>query len=151
MNTAVLLNLESALVSFLGDGRLPFVASVVGASSPLVTDEEAYGILGAYVHVPAVVVTVEGNGLVDANAPVANATATITVRHSSLQSTVATHKADATTVSDELWDIELLSAAVGDHPGLTLTSVFPGGEAFAKPGRAYETTFTLNFIIAGKD
>jgi len=151
MNTSVLLALESALVAHLGDGRLPFAASVVGASNPRVTDEEQYGILGQYVAVPAVIVTAEGNGLNDPNAPVMNATATITVRDSSLQVSVATHRSHATTVSDELWDIGLLSDAIGAADGITLTSVFLGGETFTKPGRAYETAFQLNFIVSGKD
>lgn len=151
MNSSVLLALESAMVAHLGDGRLPFATSVVGGSNPLVADEEAYGVLGQYVRLPAVVVTVEANGLNDPNAPVLNATATITVRDSQFQVSVATHKAHAIEVSDELWDIGLLSAAIGSAPGITLTSVFPGGETFTKPGRAYETAFQLNFIVSGKD
>lgn len=151
MNSSVLLNLESALVAHLGDGRLPFAAVVVGGSDPRVTDEETYSVLGQHVPLPAVVVTVQDGPLVDPNAPVYQPTVRVTVRHSDLRSTVATHKAAAVLVAETLWNISELSAAIDASPVLTLTSVFPAGEEFTKSGRALETTFSLNFIISGKD
>jgi len=141
--------LESALVSHLGDGRLPFAASVTGASDPRHADEDQYGILGKYVQLPAVVVECSGDDASGGGAPIINSTARITVRHSLERWTVASHKADSETVAAQLWDYAAMAEAIG--ASLTVSSIRFGGEEFTRDGRALETVFTLNLIIGGKE
>ncbi len=111
MNSSVTLNLEAALIAYLTP-LCPFAESVTGMSDRAHADEDQYGVLGEYVSVPAVIVSVEGGENEVPTVPVINAAVTVTVRSSSEQSTVATHNANAITVCDALWDAAELHASV---------------------------------------
>lgn len=151
MNSSLLLPLESALVAHLGDGRLPFAQSVVGASSPAHSDEVRYGILGQYVRVPSVVVTVEDGEYDFPDNPCASFPVKVAVTSSQFQSSVATHIANATTVSDELWDKDALFDGVNESSRLVIAGVQRIGEGFRKEDSAMVTEFSLKIVVSSKD
>ena len=150
MNSALSLNLEAALVAYLTP-LCPFAESVTGASDRRHADEDQYGILGQYVAVPAVTVSVPGGSNTMNTVPVIETEVMVTVRHSAERSTPATHKADSVTVSDALWTVADLNTAIGDTDGITLSQIYSTGETFTREGRKLETTFTFNAIISSKE
>lgn len=150
MNSSVTLNLEAVLVAYLTP-LCTFAASVTGMSSRAHADEDQYGILGEYVAVPAVIVSVEGGENEMPTVPVINAAVTITVRSSTEQSTVATHNANAITVSDAMLDEVELYEAISNYPGLTLSAIYPEGQRFTREGRKLETSFPFKITISSKE
>lgn len=150
MNSSVTLNLEAALIAYLTP-LCPFAESVTGMSDRAHADEDQYGVLGEYVSVPAVIVSVEGGENEVPTVPVINAAVTVTVRSSSEQSTVATHNANAITVCDALWDAAELHASVSEYPGLTLSEIYPEGQRFTREGRKLETIFPFRITISSKE
>ena len=150
MNSSVTLNLEAALVAYLTP-LCNFAGSVTGMSNRAHADEDQYGILGEYVAVPAVIVSVDGGENEMPTVPLINAAVTVTVCSSSEQSTVATHNANAITVSDALWDVAALHASVSAYPGLTLSEIYPEGQRFTREGRKLETIFPFKVTISSKE
>ena len=150
MNSSLTLNLEAALIAYLTP-VCSFAESITGMSDRSHADEDQYGILGEYVAVPAVIVAVEGGDNEMPTVPLINAAVTVTVRSSSEQSTVATHNANAITVSDALWDVAALHDSVADFPGLTLSEIYPAGESFNRTGRKLETVFNFRISISSKE
>lgn len=150
MNSSVTLNLEAALVAYLTP-LCPFAESVTGMSDRSHADEDQYGILGEYVAVPAVIVSVEGGENEMPTVPVINAAVAVTVRSSSEQSLVATHKANAVTVSDAMLDAAEIYESVGEYPGLTLSEIYPEGQRFTREGRKLETVFNFKITISSKE
>ena len=150
MNSSVTLNLESALVAYLTP-LCPFASSVTGMSNRSHADEDQYGILGEYVAVPAVIVSVEGGENEMPTVPVINAAVTITVRSSTERSLVATHNANAITVSDAMWDEAALHSFVSSRPGLTLSGIFSERQRFTREGRKLKTSFPFKVTISSKE
>ena len=150
MNSSLTLNLEAALIAYLTP-VCSFAESITGMSDRSHADEDQYGILGEYVAVPAVIVAVEGGDNEMPTVPLINAAVTVTVRSSSEQSTIATHNANAITVSDALWDVAALNASVSAYPGLTLSEIYPEGQRFTREGRKLETIFPFKVTISSKE
>jgi len=150
MNSSVTLNLEAALVAYLTP-LCPFAESVTGMSNRAHADEDQYGILGEYVAVPAVIVSVEGGDNETPTVPVINAAATVTVRSSSERSLVSTHNANAVTVSEGMLDACEIYESVGAYPGLTLSEIYPEGQRFTREGRKLETVFNFKITISSKE
>ncbi len=150
MNSSVTLNLEAALIAYLTP-LCQFAESVTGMSDRAHADEDQYGVLGEYVAVPAVIVSVEGGENEMPTVPVINAAVTITVRSSSEQSLVATHNANAVTVSDAMLDAAEIYESVGEYPGLTLSEIYPEGQRFTREGRKLETVFNFRITISSKE
>ena len=150
MNSSVTLNLEAALIAYLTP-VCSFAESITGMSDRSHADEDQYGILGEYVAVPAVIVSVEGGENESIEAPAINASVTITVRSSTEQSTVATHNANSITVSDALWDEAALHSFVSSRPGLTLSGIFSEAQRFTREGRKLETSFPFKVTISSKE
>lgn len=151
MNSSLALNLEFALVAFLGDGRLPFASSVVGRSNPLVRDETAYGILGQYVSVPSVLVSVDSGEYDFPDNPTAAFGVTITFTSSMFQTSAATHALNASKIADEIWDKQALLDGLSASDKIVPAGVLRVGESFRVDGSAYISEFQIKAIVTSKD
>ncbi len=150
MNSFVSINTEQALIDYLTP-LFPWAACIIGASDKRNADEDQYGIIGEYVPLPAIVVSVGQLSVEATTAPVFHGQVTVTVRSSSELTTVDTHRRNTSKVSDALWDQEALFNSIDETQHLTLSSIFSTGEEFTREGRKLESRFTFDIIISGKD